>query len=201
MLRAVLVAAATLIASPALAQTQTTLVTQFQPVALDTRGTPSPFLPGTLTAPLRLTLQNAIVPMGGAFAECATHDEPSGNSVGGIPLAFQREVRITPALTLSGFSRLGCPIDATLGAIAALTLPISNSLSFVLGAGIIIAPGQIPLVGNVQNAISRNAMGATSPLYTAAHADLVWKTSGGRTFSVGVGNVGRGRGVSFGGGF
>ena len=181
---------------PAVAAAQTvpstSLVAEFQPIALDARSAPSSdFTAETLVAPLRLSLENSIVPIGSQFAGCATHDEPSGNSRGGIPLSFQRAFRLTPLLVLAGFSQLGCPIDANIGGTLAFTIAIAPHVSLVLAGGLIAAPGQLQL--------SNRANPATN---AAARADVMWTTRGGRTYGVGVGTIGFGKtGVAFTGGF
>jgi hypothetical protein len=166
--------------------------------SLDTRGVAPPFL---MTAPMRLTLQNDIIPMAGGYANCASREEAAGNSVGGIPVSFHQGVALTPRLTLSAFSQLGCPIDGSVGGVVAFTTPLRASLALVLSGGIIIAPGQLQPYGGLQSAIRHQVRGQRSATGAAVRADLLWKTTSGRTFSVGVGSTGTRHTLTFGGGF
>jgi hypothetical protein len=169
-----------------------------QPNPLDTRGVAPSFL---MTAPMRLTLQNDIIPMAGGYANCATREEAAGNSVGGIPVSFHQALALTPRLTLSAFSQLGCPIDGSIGGAFAYSVPLRASIALVLSGGIIIAPGQLQPYGGLQNAIVQQAQGRRSATAAALRADLVWKTTSGRTFTVGVGSTGTRHTLTFGGGF
>ena len=203
---AALLTGAMLLAPAARAQVaapRTDLVAQFHPIVFDAAGPPAPTFPaGSLTAPLRLALQGGMIPIGGAFGGCASREEPSGNSVGGIPLALQRELHLTPALTLAGFSRLGCPLDATAGVVLSLAVPIRRSIALVFSLGVIAAPALLPLFGPTPRILAKSVTGGDSPATIAARADVVWKTKGGRVFHVGVGSIGHGNnGVSFGSGF
>jgi len=165
---------------------------------LDTRGVAPPFL---MTAPMRLALQNDIIPMAGGYAGCATREEAAGNSVGGIPVSFHQALALTPRLTLSAFSQLGCPIDGSIGGVAAYSVPLRASIALVLSGGIILAPGQLQPYGGLQSALVQQVRGRRSATAAALRADLVWKTSAGRTFTVGVGSTGTRHALTFGGGF
>jgi hypothetical protein len=169
---------------------------QFQP--LDTRGVPPPFL---LTAPIRLTLQNGLVPMAGGYASCGSREDAAGNSVGGIPVSFHQGLALTPRLTLAAFSQLGCPIDGSIGGVVAFTTPLSASLAFVLSGGIILAPGQLQSYGGLARSVVQQTRGRTSATGAAARADLVWKMTSGRTFNVGASSTGTRHTLTFGGGF
>jgi hypothetical protein len=84
--------------------------------------------------------------------------------VGGVPVEHYAELRLTPRLTLSGFTRLGCPIDAGIGGALTYAVPLRESLSFVFGAGLYAVPGQLPLFGHVpfvqgvQNALQQGCL-------------------------------------------
>ncbi len=139
-------------------------------------------LPGYFaSAPLRLSLQNRIVPAGPGYEQCATRGDAAGNSVGGIPTQRYTLIRLTPNLVLHGFSAGGCPIDGALGTAVTYSVPVSPSLWLVAGAGVYTAPAQYG--GPKARADFR--------------LDLVKKVNDTRSFSVGVGR----RGVSFGGAF
>jgi|GEM_PF-4445873 len=196
------VVVATVVAIPASVYAQSSIgsASQFKPVALDTLGGPPPSF--IVTAPLRLALQNGILPQAGGFPNCATREEAAGNSMGGIPVSFHHEIDVVPHLVLAGFSQLGCPIDGSMGGVVAYTAPIAPSVAFVLGAGIILAPGQIPLYGgSLQTSIARQVRGAPSATGATVRADVLWKTKAGRFFTVGVGSTGTRHTLSFGGGF
>lgn len=126
----------------------------------------------------------------------------------GVPRALCAEVRLMPRLVLSGFTQLGCPIDAGIGASATYTVPLRGSMSLAFGAGLYVAPGQLPLFGQVpfaqglRNALLRGLQGERSPVDMAGRVDLVWKTGSGRPLNLGVQTMGRSRQqVIFGGGF
>jgi hypothetical protein len=172
-------------------------------VTVDARLPETPSLSGfEAAAPVRLSLQGAILPMSSSFPNCASREDPAGNSVGGIPISHYEELQVTPHLVLSGFSRQGCPIDASIGGSLTFAAPIRDSVWLVVGAGIIVAPGQLPIYGGVQTSGANAIQGTDSAVHVAAHADIVWKTQSGRSFSVGAGALRRRRGgLTFGGGF
>jgi hypothetical protein len=146
-----------------------------------------------LAAPIRLSLEGSVAPVGGRFAQCASLGDDVGNSVGGIPVQHYTEVRLMPKLVLSVFTQLGCPIDAGMGAALNYTAPVGRSTWLVFGAGGYIAPGQLPL---------GSQRGGPSPISTAARTDLVWKPTGGNPYHVGVQSLGRThQQVVFGGAF
>jgi hypothetical protein len=68
-----------------------------------------------LSAPLRLLLAGSVIPKASWFPNCVSREDDVGNSVGGIPVQHYSELRLTPRLVLSGFTQLGCPIDAGIG--------------------------------------------------------------------------------------
>jgi hypothetical protein len=47
---------------------------------------------------------------------------PSATRWGGIPVQHYAELRLTPRLVLSGFTQLGCPIDAGIGGVLTFAL-------------------------------------------------------------------------------
>jgi hypothetical protein len=153
-------------------------------------------------APLRLSLEASIDPKGGGFPNCISREDAAGNSVGGIPVQHWMMLRLTPRLVLSGFTQLGCPIDAGLGGALTYALPITRSSWLVFGGGLYAAPGQAQLFGE---APMLTAFRAPFPLSTAGRVDFGWKTNGDHTFNLGVQTLSsRGRGVQsvmFGGGF
>jgi len=114
-----------------------------------------------------------------------------------------RMLRLTPRLVLSGFTQLGCPIDAGIGGALTYALPVTRSAWLVFGGGLYAAPGQAQLFG--ETSLLAAIRGAPSPVSTAGRVDFVWKTSGEHTFNLGVQTLGSGgRGVQsllFGGGF
>jgi hypothetical protein len=153
-------------------------------------------------APLRLSLEGSIFPMAGGFPNCASREDDAGNSVGGIPVQHFRMVRLTPRLTLSGFSQLGCPIDAGVGGALTYAAPLTRSSWLVFGGGLYVAPGQVPLFGGVGPSLANGIRAAPSAVSTAGRVDLVWKASGERTYNLGLQTNGRGRqSLMFGGSF
>src|SRR5580704_2319373 len=120
------IALVTLVASAAVAQEPTMAFQAPWPVAPNTQLTmTSPLWSGEPTQaglspwlasmPLRLSLQSTIFPMAGAFPNCASLEESSGNSFNGFPVQRYTIVPLTPNLTLQGFSSGGCPIDGAIG--------------------------------------------------------------------------------------
>jgi hypothetical protein len=165
-----------------------------------------------LSAPLRLSLVGSVIPKASGFPNCVSRDDDVGNSVGGIPVQHYSELRLTPRLVLSGFTQLGCPIDAGLGAAFTYAVPLRPSLQLVFGAGLYVAPGQIGLFRGPQASVlqylgSLQALAVQgprfdSPVNGAARVDLVWNTKDGHPYNVGVETVGAGRQtIKFGGGF
>ena len=162
-------------------------------------GDPSGF---RLVAPLRLSLEGSVVPIGGGFPNCGSREDDVGNSVGGIPVQHFAAFALTPRLVLSGFTQIGCPIDAGIGGALTYAVPVAHSIHLVFGGGIYAAPGQLPLFGGMAPAWARAASGQNSAFGMATRADLVWKTASDRTYNVGVETLGRGiQTISFGGGF
>jgi hypothetical protein len=96
-------------------------------------------------APLRLTLMSDLVPMGQLFQGCGPLGDPSGNSIQGFPLLRAAFLRLTPALTLHGFSSAGCPIDAAVGGGVTQTIPLRTDLSLVASAGMVAQPAIVGL--------------------------------------------------------
>jgi len=153
-------------------------------------------------APLRLSLEASISPKASGFPNCVSREDAAGNSVGGIPVQHFVMKRLTPRLVLSGFSQLGCPIDAGLGGALTYAAPLSTSSWFVFGGGLYVAPGQVPLFGGVGQSLMNGIRAAPSATNMASRADLVWKTTGDHTYSLGVQTLGRGmQSITFGGGF
>ncbi len=192
--------------APALAQSiaQPLAQRQTQPLAAGDETSDAGALSGyRALAPLRLSLEASLFPKGGGFPNCASREDDVGNSVGGIPVQHSMMLRLTPRLVLSGFTQLGCPIDAGLGGALTYALPVTRSAWLVFGGGLYAAPGQAQLFGETSTLAAFR--GAPYPVSTAGRVDFVWKTNGDRTFNLGVQTLSsRGRGVQsvmFGGGF
>ena len=135
------------------------------------------------SAPLRLSLQNRIFPMGNAYDQCGTRGDAAGNSTGGIPLQSYTSLRLTPNLVLHGFAAGGCPIDGAIGAGISYSVRVAPSIWLVTSAGVYTAPAPAQYAGARRRSDFR--------------IDLVKKVEGTRSLSVGVGR----RGVTFGGAF
>jgi hypothetical protein len=141
-------------------------------------------LPGYFaSAPLRLSLQNQIFPLGGAYDQCTTREDAAGNSTGGIPSQRYALLRLTPNLVLHGFTAGGCPIDGAIGGGITYATRVSPSIWLVAGAGIYSAPAPAQL--------------GAARTRTDFRIDLVKKVNDTRSFSIGIGK----RGVAFGGAF
>ena len=99
-------------------------------------------LPELLLEPLRLSLTGGIFPVASAYPQCDTRGDDAGNSEHGMPLQRAAFLRLSPRLTLHGFSSGGCPIDAGLGGGVTYAVPLRPSLWLVAGAGIYSVPGR-----------------------------------------------------------
>jgi len=176
---------------------------------LGDRGGDAGFL---LSAPLRLSLVASIIPKAGGFPNCISREDDVGNSVGGIPVQHYAEWRLMPRLVLSGFTQLGCPIDAGIGAALTYAVPLRRSLQLVFGAGLYAAPGQVSLFKGPQasplqflGSLAASAVPVPrmdSPVNGGARIDLVWNAKDGHPYNVGVESLGAGKqAIKFGGGF
>jgi hypothetical protein len=156
-----------------------------------------------LTSPVRLSLTGSIFPIAGQFPQCQGMEDDVGNSVGGIPVLYYRELRLLPRLVFGFFSQLGCPIDAGLGATFAYSVPLSPVLTFAFSGGVYALPGQVSYFGGgIQSALLRGLQGQPSPASAALRADLAWKTPGGHSLGLGVESRGGAfQGIHLSGGF
>jgi hypothetical protein len=178
----------------------------------DRGGEASDFSGYRLSAPLRLSLVGSVIPKASGFPNCVSREDDVGNSMGGIPVQHYLELRLTPRLVLSGFTQLGCPIDAGIGATFTYAVPLRPSVQLAFGAGLYVAPGQIGLfrgpqasvlqyLGSLQ-ALALQGPRFDSPVNGASRVDLVWNAKDGHPYNVGVESVGAGRQtIKFGGGF
>jgi|SRR6478609_6851478 len=144
---------------------------------------------GTLFAPLRLSLTGGLFPQANAFSGCDVRAEASGNSVNGFAVQRYSFLRLTPQLTLHGFSMVGCSADAGMGGGLTYTVPLRKSLWLVASAGTYAQP---------------HFGGGAAFATTAARVDVVKELAWGRTLSVGLGTrVGGGafNALHFGGSF
>ena len=134
--------------------------------------------------PIRLALLGSAVPVGAADPGCRESVESTGAATAGVPgFAMQHAaaVRLIPKLTLFGFARGGCPLDAGAGAALVYSTPIRKDIWFVASAGILHLPHAGP---------------GGAPVTTGqARMDLVFARPKGHSYSVGIGT----RGISFGG--
>lgn len=127
---------------------------------------------GAMFAPLRLSLGGGLFSQAGAFSGCDARTDASGNSVSGFALQRYSFIRLTPQLTLHGFSIAGCAVDAGMGGGLTYTVPLRKSLWLVASAG---TYGQ-PHFG-----------GGSTFTTSAARVDVVKQLAWGRTLSVGLG--------------
>jgi hypothetical protein len=200
-MRAGVVVAGLLVASPALAQqapiamwqspqsgfvsaqaSTSPLVSNLQLTAPWLRGEPTGpagVSSWVLSTPLRLSLQGDIHPIAGGFSNCVSREEPSGNTINGFAVQRFASIRLTAALTLLGFSSAGCPVDGAIGAGLTYTLPLESSLWLVASAGVYGVPGHAPYPPRQSSDVR---LDVTRPL------------DGGGTVTVGVGR----RGISVG---
>jgi hypothetical protein len=196
-------------AAPAVAQSPQATAAGLEP-SRDLGGDEGDLSGFRASAPLRLSLEGSVSPVGDGLPNCASQDDV-GNSVGGIPVQRYLQWRLTPRLALSGFSQGGCPIDGGIGAIMTYAVPLRRSLHLVLGAGVYAVPGHVPLVfgqqaspaqllGSLASAATRG-LKLDSPVKSAARIDVVWSAKSGRPFSLGVESTGGTHALQFSSGF
>lgn len=82
-------------------------------------------------------------PIGMNIPGCNDSAEQSGTATGAVTgFATQRAFafELVPQLTLLGFSRLGCPVDALVGGGLVYAKPISKTISLSFSGGVIYRP-------------------------------------------------------------
>ncbi len=130
--------------------------------------------------PLRLSLTSGIFPIGGVLdPDCKNHAEMSGNTLSGFAVKRAVFLRLTPQLTLNGFSRMGCTGDSGAGGGFTYTSMIKPNLWLVGSAG---AYGT-PSIGTIPARVTSDV-----------RVDVVMKNNAGRTLSIGLGAGGRNEG-------
>jgi len=128
---------------------------------------------GASFAPLRLSLTGGLFSQAAAFSGCDSRADASGNSVNGFAVQRYSFLRLTPQLTLHGFSLTGCAVDAGMGGGLTYTVPLRKTWWLVASAGFYAQP---------------KFGGGTSAFTTsAARVDVVKQLAWGRTLSVGLG--------------
>lgn len=135
-----------------------------------------PSNPSILFEPLRLGLMSEIPSRAAGEPGCSDRIETTGGltaTTAGSPMQFMRTVPIpfAPRLTLVGFSRAGCPIDAAIAGGLAYVVPLRPSIYFVTSAGALLQPpfGPRPLT-----------------VIPQARADVVLDRGEGRSWTFGV---------------
>lgn len=138
--------------------------------------------------PLTLGLLSGAVPHAFGTPGC----EPAGHATGLLALPTTNlaanGVRLLKSarLTLFGFSRDGCAFDRAVGGGIALTIPVTKNVAFLWGGGAIYLPHRH----------------ADAPKYeTEVRAGIVWTTSSGRSYNLGVSVKSDVPRVTFGGNF
>jgi hypothetical protein len=144
----------------------------------------SALTPSFVLEPLRMALTGTAVPTGRFEPGCGEHVEATGTATAGVPgFAMQHatSLQLVPKLTLFGFSRGGCAIDAGVGGGVAYATLLRKDIWLVASAGILHLPHAGP--------------GGASITRFDVRADVVFARPKGRSYTVGVGT----RGVTFGG--
>ena len=155
-------AAFVMMACPARAQSPLGALSQFKPVALDTRGDAAPLPSFILTAPLRLALQNDILPCRWRLREPVRPAKKPRATRWAVPLAaFPPESCAHTPADARGVQPARVPHRRLARRPARASTTIRSSLALCIGAGIIIAPGPLPLYGNLPNAVARQVRGRT----------------------------------------
>lgn len=117
--------------------------------------------PSILFEPLRLGLMSEVPSQAMTEPGCSGHVETT----------YQLSFPVARRLTLVGFSRAACPIDAAIGGGLTYVVPLRPSVFFVASGGILVQPpyGPRPLT-----------------IIPQARADVVFDRGQGRSWSVGV---------------
>jgi len=135
-------------------------------------------LPPTLAVlPLRLSLMGGTFPIASALAGNPCLAQTEANSNWGFPVQRATYLKLTPQLSLTGFSSGGCTLDASLGGGASYVLPLPSNLWLVINAGLLSQPS---LPGGAR---TRGDV----------HVDLMLRPTPDRAYAVGLGR----RGVTF----
>ncbi len=102
--------------------------------------------PALAVLPVRLSLLGAAFPIAPALggAPCASREEASGNTQSGFALQHQISAAWTPRLTLTGFSQLGCPLDAGMGGALTYSVPLARDVWLLASVGVYTLPGLQP---------------------------------------------------------
>lgn len=145
--------------------------------------------PAILFEPLRLGLVSDVGSRAATEPGCSDRVETTGGLTAmgpGTPMQFTRVVPLpfAPRLTLVGFSRAGCPIDALIAGGLTYVVPLRPSVFFVTSIGALAQPpyGHRPLTVTPQ-----------------VRADVVFDRGEGRSWNIGVRSNKSGPSLTFGG--
>jgi hypothetical protein len=132
--------------------------------------------PSVLLRPLTLSLAAPDFVPGARYApRCDENAETTGNSAGplgtGLPWMGSLGYQLTPRLSVLAFSRLGCPITAGLGGVAAYTIPLAKRMAFSWSGGTYAQP-QVIDRGTALKGILR--------------ADVLWQSADGQITRTGI---------------
>jgi hypothetical protein len=126
----------------------------------------------TALLPLRLSLAGTF-PYARVVPACANSSENAGAKAS-LPQQRAAALRLTPALSLVGFSTTTCPVDSQASVGVVYVAPIRRDLWVVASAGVTLYP------------TTTFAPPAAGPR-TDARVDLTWKRDGGAvSFGVGL---------------
>lgn len=149
--------------------------------------TPPPGLPlDVAMMPLRIGLLGDTWLKARVFPGCEADVEAGTNSQNGFALQRTAAMRLVPRLTLVGFSRAGCQVDAALGGGLVYSALIKKDFWFVGGVGVLGLPHAAPA--------------GTTMWKGEIRADLMFRESPSRMWNLGLRSTGGGvTGLSFGG--
>jgi hypothetical protein len=189
---AVCVAAVLLGARPVHAQSASAPLRLALVPADDGLGEPGALLPLWSFTPLQLSLKQGLFAAGSTLPNCASREDASGNSINGFPVERYSYLRLTPRLTLHGFSSGGCAVDAGLGGGLTYAAPLGKKLWLVSAVGFYALPS-IDLA-------------ASAVVSASARVEVVKQLRAGHVLSFGMGTRNRTgaapfNAVSFGGNF
>jgi hypothetical protein len=152
-------------------------------------GAPSPLASFT---PLRLSLNQGLFPTASAIQGCPSREDASGNSINGFPIERYSYLRLSPRLTIHGFSSIGCAADAGLGGGLTYAAPLGKKLWLVSSIGFY----GLPPIDSARSAV----------VSASARLDLVKQLPAGHVLTFGMGTRNRTgaalfNALSFGGNF
>jgi hypothetical protein len=143
------------------------------------------------TIPLRMTFLPLPFPQGSAFGDaygCRPDDLAArGNTWNGLPMQRETAIRLTPRLTLVGFSQSGCPLDAGMGGGLVYAVPVHKNVWLAASAGAFMTPNF--------DLGARGIAASLPKVKSELRIDAIVRRKNGDPWTIGLGT----RGLRFGG--